>query len=209
MVVIVDYGMGNLGSILNMLKKIGAAAKISGDPVDIMAADKLILPGVGAFDQGMTDLKERGLIALLNKRVLEEKCPILGICLGMQLLTTCSEEGQLSGLGWIQAKTRRFRFDGAEASLKIPHMGWNFVKPAYKSPFFDGFDQLPRFYFVHSYHVCCENPEDILATSLYGYEFTSAVKRGNIIGTQFHPEKSHKYGMQFLRNFVNIDIRTI
>jgi glutamine amidotransferase len=208
MIVIIDYGIGNLGSILNMMKKIGAAVKISMDEADILCAKKLILPGVGAFDEGMTKLVESGLLQALNRKVLGEECPILGICLGMQLLTKSSEEGQLPGLGWIQARTRKFRFVGEAAHLKIPHMGWNEVKPSSNSLLFAGFDQLPRFYFVHSYHVYCDNEEDILATTLYGYEFTSAIKRGNIMGTQFHPEKSHKYGMQLFRNFVNMDART-
>jgi len=201
MIVIIDYDMGNVGSILNMLKKIGATSKISYKTEDIMRADKLILPGVGAFDQGMTNLVERGLVELLNKRVLDDKCPILGICLGMQLLTKRSEEGQLAGLGWIRAETKRFKFDSNDNNLKIPHMGWNEVKPVRDTPLFSGYDKLPRFYFVHSYHVCCEHSEDIIGTSFYGYEFTAAVKNANIMGTQFHPEKSHKYGMRLLQNF--------
>ncbi len=202
MIVIIDYGMGNLGSIFNMLKKIGAPAEISGDPPKIFSAEKLILPGVGAFDHGMKNLRERGLIPILNKRVLEEKCPILGICLGMQLLTQCSEEGTLPGLGWIAAKTRHFRFSDGMARLKIPHMGWNEVQPVTAAPLFDGYEGIPRFYFVHSYHVCCEDTQDILGTTIYGYEFVSSVKHDNILGTQFHPEKSHKYGLQLLKNFI-------
>ena len=202
MIIIVDYGMGNLGSILNMLKKIGASAKISGETTDILTAEKLILPGVGAFDHGMTHLSERGLIPLLNKRVLEESCPILGICLGMQLLSQRSEEGELPGLGWIDAETRRFHFDGENNYLKIPHMGWNEVRAVGQPALFKGFAHTPCFYFVHSYHVCCEQKEDIMATSFHGYEFVAAVGKGNIMGTQFHPEKSHRYGMQLLRNFV-------
>ena len=205
MIVIIDYGMGNLGSILNMLKKIGADAKISSELSDVISAYKLILPGVGAFDEGMRKLMESELLQALNKKILEEKCPVLGICLGMQLLTRCSEEGGLAGLGWIDAETRRFKFDEEEtAHLKIPHMGWNEVNPTGDSRLFFGFEQLPRFYFVHSYHVCCKNREDILATSFYGYEFTAAVGKENIMGTQFHPEKSHHYGMHLLRNFANL-----
>lgn len=202
MVVIVDYGMGNVGSILNMLKKVGALAKISGDPVDIMKADRLILPGVGTFDEGMKNLADRRIIDVLNKRVLEDKCNILGICLGMQLLTKRSEEGHLAGLGWIQAETIRFKAENT--NIKIPHMGWNEVKPVNKTSLFLGYNNIPRYYFVHSYHVACKNPEDILGTSFHGYEFTAAVKKANIMGTQFHPEKSHKYGMQLLQNFMNL-----
>jgi glutamine amidotransferase len=204
MIVILDYGMGNIGSIRNMLKKIGAPAEISSDPSDILNAKKLILPGVGAFDHGMENLSNRRFIPLLNKKVFEDKCPILGICLGMQLLSQSSEEGNLPGLGWIGAQTRRFHFPAEMANLKIPHMGWNEVKPLSTAPLFIGFNETPRFYFVHSYHVCCNDPADILATTSYGYEFVSAVKHENIMGTQFHPEKSHKFGMRLLRNFVEL-----
>lgn len=204
MIIIIDYGMGNVGSILNMFKKIGVSAMISGTANDILAARKLILPGVGSFDQGMTNLSERGLIPLLNSRVLEDKCPILGICLGMQLLSRRSEEGALPGFGWLAAETRRFQFGGELSHLKIPHMGWNEVQARGHSPLLQGFDKLPRFYFVHSYHVCCERQEDIMATSFYGYEFAAAVGKENIMGTQFHPEKSHRYGMHLLRNFANL-----
>lgn len=204
MIIIIDYGMGNVGSILNMLKKVGVSAKISGESDDIMTAEKLILPGVGAFDNGMARLAERGFIPLLNKKVLEEKCPILGICLGMQLLSRRSEEGELPGLGWVDAETRRFQFNGELGHLKIPHMGWNEVRASGQPPLFEKFEKYPRFYFVHSYHVCCERQEDVMATSFYGYEFTAAVGKENIMGTQFHPEKSHRYGMHLLQSFVNI-----
>lgn len=204
MIIIIDYGMGNVGSILNMLKKIGVSARISGSPEDIMAADKLILPGVGAFDQGMTNLAQHGLISLLNHKVLTEKSPILGICLGMQLLSRQSEEGKLPGLGWVEADTRRFNFNSENSHLKIPHMGWNEVRSSPDELLFSGFDKTPRFYFVHSYHVCCDRTEDVMAESFYGYKFTAAVKRENVMGTQFHPEKSHRYGMQLLRNFANL-----
>jgi glutamine amidotransferase len=204
MIVIIDYGMGNVGSIFNMLKKIGCQATISADPDEMMKADKLILPGVGAFDQGMMNLAERNLIPLLNKKIVDNRCPVLGICLGMQLITNRSEEGQLAGLGWIAAETRRFKFHSETMSLKVPHMGWNEVNPLDTSSIFNGFDEPPRFYFVHSYHVCCERAEDVLATSVYGYEFTAAVGKGNIMGTQFHPEKSHRFGMKLLHNFATL-----
>lgn len=204
MIIIIDYGMGNIGSIHNMIRKFGTPAEISDDPAEILKADKLILPGVGAFDHGMTNLSERGLIPVLNKRVWEEKCPFLGICLGMQLITRSSEEGKLPGLGWIDGRTRRFQFHPGVGNLKIPHMGWNEVKPLAVAPLFLGFNEVPRFYFVHTYHVCCEDPADILALTSYGYDFVSAVKHGNIMGTQFHPEKSHKFGMRLLKNFVGL-----
>jgi imidazole glycerol-phosphate synthase subunit HisH len=204
MIVIVDYGMGNLGSILNMLKRIGAEAMISGRAADIESAGKLILPGVGAFDNGMRNLAERGLIDVLNRVVLEQKKPILGICLGVQLFTSRSEEGTLPGLGWIDAETIRFRFDGDNAGLKIPHMGWNTIEVRRQDSILAPLPEEPRFYFVHSYHVRCRNASDVLAVTRYGIEFHSAVMRENIVGTQFHPEKSHRYGMQVLRNFAEV-----
>ncbi len=201
MIVIVDYGMGNLGSIKNMLKKIGVDGKITSDPADIQQASKIILPGVGAFDTGMRNLNELGLIPLLNQKVLVEQVPTLGICLGMQLMSQCSEEGQLPGLGWVEAETLRFKSDEA-TPLKIPHMGWNTVRIAKDSVFFDAQPGEQRFYFVHSYHVKCRRAEDVLLQSTYGHDFDSGCARANIAGVQFHPEKSHKFGLQLLRNFV-------
>jgi imidazole glycerol-phosphate synthase subunit HisH len=203
MIVIIDYGMGNLGSILNMLKKVGApAAKVSADSKDIEQADKLILPGVGAFDTGMQRLRETGLIGLLNEKVLKAQTPTLGVCLGMQLLTKISEEGELPGLGWIDAETIRFRFDPKTTGLKIPHMGWNTVKIQHEGTLFKDMYSEPRFYFVHSFHVVSHNPQDVLATTEYGYDFASVIQQGHIMATQFHPEKSHKFGMKLYKNFV-------
>lgn len=201
MVVVIDYGMGNLGSILNMMKKIGAPAVISSKISDIEKADKLILPGVGAFDNGMKNLSERGLIHVLNNKVIKDATPILGICLGMQLFAKRSEEGILDGLGWIDAETVRFRFEGDKTGLKIPHMGWNYLKIAREHHLFGDLGDNPRFYFVHSYHVVCNSSEDVLATTYYGYDFVSSINRGNIFGVQFHPEKSHKFGMRLLTNW--------
>jgi glutamine amidotransferase len=202
MSVIIDYGLGNLGSIKNMLKKIGCGAVISSNKSDIEKADKLILPGVGSFDQGMKNLNDLGLIPVLNGKVITKKIPILGICLGMQLLTSSSEEGNSAGLGWINAETVKFRFDGIEGKLKIPHMGWNLVKICQRDALFEEMYPEPRFYFVHSYHVVCKNENDILARTFHGYEFASAIKKENIYGVQFHPEKSHKFGMKLLDNFM-------
>lgn len=201
MITIVDYGMGNLGSIKNMLKRVGASAVITGLPDEIAKAEKLILPGVGSFDNGIQNLRQLGLIPVLVQKVLEEKTPILGICLGMQLMTRGSEEGDLPGLGWIDADTRRFNFGVGLHSLKVPHMGWNSVRPAKPSEIFLDMYSEPRFYFVHSYHVVCYHREDVLSWTTYGYEFVSALERGNIVGVQFHPEKSHKYGMKILSDF--------
>lgn len=202
MIVIVDYGVGNLGSIANMLRKVGGEAVVSSDGAVIEQAQKLILPGVGAFDSGMKNLNQAGLIPLLNRKVLDEKTPILGLCLGMQLFARRSEEGVLPGLDWIGSDVTRFRFDPHGTTLKIPHMGWNNVKTERKHPLWKDFDTDGRFYFVHSYHLVCDDRNSILATTLYGYEFVSAVARDNILGVQFHPEKSHKFGMRLLSNFV-------
>ncbi len=202
MIVVVDYGMGNLGSILNMLKKIRTEAVVSSSIRVIERADKLILPGVGAFDNGMANLKERHLIPVLNRKVLEEGTPILGLCLGMQLFTRRSEEGQLPGLGWIAADTVRFRIDPSQSPLKVPHMGWNEVRIRQDHPIWRELSgEPPSFYFVHSYHVSCDRESTVLATTQYGYEFASAVVKDSIVGTQFHPEKSHSFGMKLLRGF--------
>lgn len=203
MITIIDYGMGNLGSIRNMLKKIEVESEITSDINKIKLATKLILPGIGAFDNGMENMKKMGLIPVLNELVLVKNVPVLGICLGMQLMTHSSEEGVLPGLGWIEAETKRFVFP-AEVNLKIPHMGWNnitIVKPEVISK---NLNNQSRFYFVHSYHVVCEKQYDILFQTNYGYDFTSAFQKENIIGVQFHPEKSHKFGMTLLKNFSEI-----
>jgi glutamine amidotransferase len=202
MIVIIDYQTGNIGSIANMFKKIGAEALISSQIDDIRRADKLVLPGVGAFDTGVENLRQGNLLDILEEKVIRQKTPILGICLGMQLFSRESEEGQLPGLGWIDAQTVRFRFEPDQQNLKIPHMGWNQVKVRRESPLFSQEEENPRFYFVHSYHVVCRDPNNVLATSHYGYEFTSAVIKDNIAGCQFHPEKSHKFGMRLFTNFV-------
>lgn len=204
MIAIVDYGMGNLGSILNMFKKIGARAAITSDHDTIRAADKLVLPGVGAFDTAMRHLHESGLRELLDDVVLVEKKPVIGLCLGMQLLTESSEEGSLPGLGWVAGETRRFRFGDGDAGLKIPHMGWNSVTAESSKPLVADLFEPSRFYFVHSYHVTLRDPADAAAWTHYGYEFVSMIQRGHIMGTQFHPEKSHKFGMKLLRNFAEL-----
>jgi glutamine amidotransferase len=201
MIVIVDYGLGNLGSIGNMLKRIGKEAVISSSVSEVRKATRIILPGVGAFDNGVKNLTDRGLLPVLQEKAMEERIPILGICLGMQLLSQGSEEGNSGGLGWIDARTVRFRFDGSDRKLKVPHMGWNTVSLARQSCLYTDMDPDARFYFVHSYHVECRNEEDILTRTNYGIDFASSVARGNIFGVQFHPEKSHKFGMRLLQNF--------
>lgn len=202
MIAIIDYGVGNLGSIANMLKKVGVKSVITSNSKAIADAEKLILPGVGAFDNGMQNLRACGLADLLDQQVLEARKPILGLCLGMQLFTLKSEEGVEPGLGWLEAATVRFSFNGAtSSSLKVPHMGWNYIQPKRSDPLLADLPNESRFYFVHSYHLVCSNTDDVLASTNYGYNFPAMVNRGNIYGAQFHPEKSHKYGMTLLKNF--------
>lgn len=200
MLIIVDYGMGNLGSIKNMLKKLGYESTITSDIETIQNATKLILPGVGAFDYGMEQVKKLNLVEILNHKALVEKVPILGICLGMQLMTQGSEEGIMQGLGWIEGKVCKF----VTESLKVPHMGWNTIRISKKSCLFDETDEEQRFYFVHSYYVQCEDIQNILSTTQYAIEFVSSFQKSNIYGVQFHPEKSHKFGMHVLKNFMDI-----
>jgi imidazole glycerol-phosphate synthase subunit HisH len=201
--VIVDYGMGNLRSIQHKLKSIEIESWITSDVLEIEKADVIIFPGVGHFARGMQNLNGYGLIPVLTRKVIEEKTPIMGICLGMQLFTQRSEEGNVEGLGWIDAITRKFNFDGAQEMLRLPHIAWNTLSPARESPLLDHLRPDQRFYFIHSYHVCCNNPNDVLTTTRYGYEFVSSVRHANIFGVQFHPEKSHLDGMQLIRNFMH------
>jgi imidazole glycerol-phosphate synthase subunit HisH len=202
-ITIIDYKTGNLGSIQNILRKIGEDSIVTSEISEVAKASKIILPGVGAFDTGMKNLIDLGLVDILNKKVEIDKIPVLGICLGMQLISKGSEEGSYKGLGWLDATTVRFRFiDSTE--YKIPHMGWNFTEQKKESKLFTGMFPLPRFYFVHSYYFKANDTTDILTSTNYEIEFTSAVERGNILGVQFHPEKSHKFGMKLLKNFVDL-----
>ncbi|MES2628598.1 MAG: imidazole glycerol phosphate synthase subunit HisH [Bacteroidota bacterium] len=203
MIAIINYGLGNLTSILNMFRRIGADAVITSDPAEIAAADKLLLPGVGHFKTGMETLRSSGLVDVLEKEVFEKKKPILGICLGAQLMTKHSEEGDVAGLGWVDARTRKF--DASRLSeLKIPHMAWSDVSFVDSNPLWTDLPADPRFYHVHSYHFDFEDSADVSATARYGYDFVTAFHRGNIYGTQFHPEKSHKFGMKVLENFAKL-----
>lgn len=201
MISVIDYGVGNWGAVLNMFKRLGIAARVIRTPAEVMEASKIILPGVGAFDAGMQRLHEAGLVEALNRRVIEQGIPCLGICLGMQLLTRSSEEGVRPGLGWIAASTVRFKFGAEEKTLKVPHMGWNYIKVCKASSLLPADVERRRFYFVHSYHLVCDNHDDVLATCDHGYEFTAVIERGHIMGAQFHPEKSHRFGMKFLQAY--------
>jgi len=200
-IAVVDYGHGNLGSILNMLKKLGAPCVLISDPDQLEGMEKIILPGVGAFDSGMRAIEERGFKEPLIKKVTTDRIPILGICLGMQMLGQGSEEGEAEGLGLVAGRCRRFSRN-ADIRLKVPHMGWAEVTPSKKAVLFSGINLPPRFYFVHSYYFECVNQFDVAAIATYGATFTAAVQHQNVFGVQFHPEKSHKFGMHLLRNFV-------
>jgi len=201
MIVIVDYNCGNLGSVQNMIRKLGFKSVISSDPEIIRSAEKLILPGVGSFDTGMKQLVSLNLVEILNQKVMTEKVPVLGICLGMQLMTKASEEGGLPGLSWIDAEVLKFSL--IEYGLKVPHMGWNFVNVMKETKLTLGLFDVNRFYFVHSFYVRVSNHDEILFETNYGNVFTSGFEKENILGVQFHPEKSHKYGLKLLSNFLN------
>ena len=201
-IIIVDYGMGNLRSVQKKFERINVIAEITEDLIKIKNAKKLVLPGVGHFANGVKKLKENGIWDVLNKRVMINKVPIIGICLGMQLMAKKSEEGDAEGFGWFDANVIRFRVTDT-IKFKIPHMGWNNIMVNKDNPFFNGIHAESQFYFVHSYHWVCNNVEDELTSTQYDYRFTSAVFRENILGVQFHPEKSHEQGEMLLRNFVN------
>lgn len=204
MIAVVDYEMGNVGSVLNMLKKLSIPCRLTRDPHELRQAHGLILPGVGTFDQGMLKLRKHLLIDVLNELVLRDQKPCLGICLGMQLMGAGSEEGTEPGLGWIDAAVRMFRSDTARPRLRVPHMGWNFVNPTQPlHPLFEGLSSPLRFYFVHSYHFS-PDVSSAIGLSEHIVPFTSALAKGNILGCQFHPEKSHSFGFKLLSNFNRI-----
>ena len=202
-IIIIDYGMGNLRSVQKKFIRIGANVGVSRDPNVISNADKLILPGVGHFANGIKNLKEYGLWEILHSKVIEEKIPILGICLGMQLMAKYSEEGDTEGLGWFDADIVKFHVTD-QLKYKVPHMGWNNTILNKNSKLLQNVTNESMFYFVHSYHIKCNNHSDILTTTEYEYGFTSSIQKDNIYGTQFHPEKSHDAGEIILRNFTTL-----
>lgn len=201
MIAIIDYGVGNLASVRNMIKKAGGKAKISSDPEVLASAEKLILPGVGAFGVGMANLRERGLDTLIKERAAAG-VKILGICLGAQLLTDYSEENDCEGLGLIPAKT--IRFDVADQGLKVPHMGWNNIQVSQSDhPLLQNIQANPRYYFVHSYYMKCDDQADELCSCDYGHSFSAGIAKGHVAGMQFHPEKSHVFGLKVMGNFLS------
>jgi glutamine amidotransferase len=187
-----------------MLRKLGEPAIITSKPENIKESDKLILPGVGNFDYGMSKLQESGLIQILNEKVLQDNIPILGICLGAQLMTKKSEEGKIPGLGWFDAEVKKFSFPREQTSLRIPHMGWNYVSVKKQTALSKDLPKEPKYYFVHSYFLQANNPEDIFMTTNYATDFVSALNHNNMYALQFHPEKSHKYGLKIFQNFLSI-----
>jgi len=203
MIVILDYGVGNIVSIRNMLKKVGVESLVSSDPKEVKKAEKLILPGVGHFDYCMSQIRRAPYFEELSYQVLENKKPILGVCAGCQMLFDRSEEGKEAGLGWISGEVIEFDRNLMPANLKVPHMGWTDVYPKANTPLFAGIEK-PRFYFVHSFYVRCGNPDTITSESEYGFRFTASVQKGNIYGVQFHPEKSHQFGMKLYKNFAEL-----
>ena len=203
MIVIVDYGAGNLGSVVNMFRRLGVSVRVANKPNELDGATAILLPGIGHFDSCSKNLKIRGFASALEEHVFCRRLPLLGICVGAQLLTKGSEEGDEPGLGWIDAVTRRFPVK-TDQNYKVPHMGWNVAEPAVKHQLLIGLESSPRFYFAHSYHIQTSIPDTILCKTHHGLDFASGIYKDNIAGVQFHPEKSHKFGLKLLKNFSEI-----
>jgi glutamine amidotransferase len=202
-VTIIDAGIGNIRSVVRMFEEVDAEARVAREPAEAAEARRLVLPGVGAFDAGMAALNARGWREMLDRLALERKIPVLGICLGMQLLCRGSEEGGAAGLAWVDADVCQID-TGGDPRLKVPHMGWAEVRPARDNPLITANGELPRYYHVHKYRAVCDDPADVIGTVDYGTRFTSAIQHGSIYGVQFHPEKSHRFGMELLRRFASL-----
>lgn len=205
MITIIDYGLGNIKAFANVYKNLNVPCTIAKCEEDLKGASKIILPGVGAFDHAMSLLQKSGMRQTLDKLVLENKIPVLGICVGMQILAKSSEEGILPGLGWIDGEVKKFDASLIRHKTRLPHMGWNTIKPIYGNELFKSLPEEPRFYFLHSYYFHCHNDLDTISTTEYGIKYASAVSSENIYGVQFHPEKSHQNGIQVLNNFANLN----
>lgn len=204
MITIIDYGLGNVLAFMNVYSRLNIPVAVAKSAGDLVKATRLILPGVGSFDHAMRELELSGMRQAIEQLVLEKGMPVLGICVGMQMLAKTSEEGMLPGLGWIDGQVRKFDVSTMPRGTNLPHMGWNDVKPVADSGLFKGMEQDARFYFLHSYYFQCLQRADVLAVTDYGDQFTCAVRRSNVYGVQFHPEKSHHFGSQLLRNFSEI-----
>jgi glutamine amidotransferase len=204
MITIVNYGSGNIKAIGNIYERLRIPFKIANEPEEIKNAEKILLPGVGAFDETISMLDESGFRAVLDHEVLVNKIPVLGICVGMQVLAHRSEEGTLSGLGWIDGEVKKINKSTLLHKPKLPHLGWNSIEIKRKSILFKDINEEDGFYFLHSYHFQCNNKEDILTSTFYGDEFASSINKDHIYGVQFHPEKSHQNGIQLLKNFAQL-----
>jgi glutamine amidotransferase len=200
MIAIVDYGLGNITAFANVFNRINQPFALARTRAELRQATKIILPGVGSFDYAMARLEQSGMSEELTDKVMAGRTPVLGVCVGMQMLAETSEEGVRPGLGWIGADVRKF-VDTPRHAVRIPHMGWNNATPVRDHPLMHGLDDDPRFYFLHSYYFACRDQADVLATTVYDGEFACAVARDNIFGVQFHPEKSHRWGHRLLENF--------
>jgi glutamine amidotransferase len=204
MITIIDYGVGNINAFYNIFKTLGVEVSIARNSNDILNSKKLILPGVGHFDYAMNKFNESGMVESVTDLVMSKSVPVLGICVGMQMLATYSEEGKLPGLNWINADVKKIDSSLLTQTTRLPHMGWNDILVDNNNPLFHNLKEAPRYYFLHSYYFNCKNNDDTIATSIYGNKFTCAVNHKNIYGVQFHPEKSHHFGIQLLKNFANL-----
>lgn len=204
MITIIDYGLGNIRAFTNVYDRLNIKTKIARSAQEIKGATKIILPGVGAFDYAMSQLNASGMRDELEIQVIRKKIPVIGICVGMQMLAKSSEEGILPGLGWIDGNVKLFDVSSIPYKTQLPHMGWNTIEPTNNNALFNGFNNQSRFYFLHSYYFVCNNSADIISNTAYGIMYSSAINSGNIYGIQFHPEKSHSNGVQLLHNFANL-----
>lgn len=206
MIGIINYGVGNISAFKNIYKQLNIPIKIVSSENELDDVSKIILPGVGHFDYAMTRFQDSGMVNRVNQMVMQDKTPVVGICVGMQMMAKRSDEGELAGLGWIDAEVKKFDPDltMGKMQLPLPHMGWNDIEKSGNSPILEGLDHSSRFYFLHSYYFVCNNPNDIIAQTNYGGIYTSAANHENVYGIQFHPEKSHKYGIQLLKNFAEL-----